>query len=145
MILVSTDGYANSFDNEEKFVKIGKDYLDMIRQQTFDEVASQLKYFLEQTSQGGSGDDITFGLIKQIYLQDTGDGIKILKEFTKKKIQQIENKYVQKDDLQEFTNILTETTEIYSNQIETLLKNYSNLLQPLEKSLIELLLSLIHI
>ena len=139
MILVSTDGYANSFDNEEKFVKIGKDYLDMIRQQTFDEVASQLKYFLEQTSQGGSGDDITFGLIKQIYLQDTGDGIKILKEFTKKKIQQIENKYVQKDDLQQFTNILTETTEIYSNQIETLLKNYSNLLQPLEKSLIELL------
>ncbi|NEP77432.1 MAG: protein phosphatase 2C domain-containing protein [Okeania sp. SIO3B3] len=64
MILVSTDGYANSFDSEENFIKIGKDYLDMICQQGFDEVAAQLKGFLEQTSQAGSGDDITFGLIK---------------------------------------------------------------------------------
>lgn len=30
MILVFIDGYVNFFDNEEKFVKIGKDYLDMI-------------------------------------------------------------------------------------------------------------------
>lgn len=30
MILVCIDGYVNFFDREEKFIKIGKDYLDMI-------------------------------------------------------------------------------------------------------------------
>lgn len=135
MILVCTDGYANSFDREEKFIKIGKDYLDMIRQQTFDEVASQLQSFLEQTSQAGSGDDITFGLIKQIDLQDTSDSIKLFNKVTREKIQQIEDKYVQKDDIQHFVNEIIETS---SNQTERLVRNFSNLLQDWQKSLIEL-------
>lgn len=144
MIIVSTDGYANSFNSEDKFIKIGKDYLDMIRQQTFDEVAKQLKGFLEQTSQGGSGDDITFGLIKQIDIQDTGDGIKIVRQDQKEykeKVQKIEEQLkdqVKKDDLEQFTNVLNQIIETYSNQIETVLRDYSDLLQDWQKSFIEL-------
>lgn len=144
MIIVSTDGYANSFNSEDKFIKIGKDYLDMIRQQTFDEVAKKLKGFLEQTSQGGSGDDITFGLIKQIDIQDTGDGIKIVRQEQKEykeKIQQFEEQLkdqVKKDDLEQFTDVLNQIIETYSNQIETVLRDYSNLLQDWQKSFIEL-------
>ncbi|NET43467.1 PP2C family serine/threonine-protein phosphatase [Okeania sp. SIO2B3] len=144
MIIVSTDGYANSFDSEDKFIKIGKDYLDMIRQQTFDEVESQLKGFLEQTSQGGSGDDITFGLIKQIDIQDTGDGIKIVRQEQKEykeKVQQIEDKLeyiVKKDDLKQFFDLFNKTIEAQSNQMEILVNNFSDLLQDLQKSFIEL-------
>ena len=143
MILVCTDGYANSFDREEKFIKIGKDYLDMIRQQTFDEVASQLQSFLEQTSQAGSGDDITFGLIKQIDSQDTGDNFKLFKKVLEEnnaELQQIREKSkenVKKDDMQQFTNVLNQIIETQSNQMERLVKNFSNSLQDLQKIFVE--------
>jgi hypothetical protein len=148
MIIVCTDGYANSFNSEDKFIKIGKDYLDMIRQEGFDEVAEQLKGFLEQTSQAGSGDDITFGLIKQIDKKDEVDykqlclklAIKIVKE-SNAELQQIKEQLqesVKKDDIQLLVNLLNQTTETYSNQVETLVTDYSNLLQDLQKSFIEL-------
>lgn len=151
MIIVCTDGYANSFNSEDKFIKIGKDYLDMIRQEGFDEVAEQLKGFLEQTSQAGSGDDITFGLIKQIDKKDEVDykqlclklAIKIVKESKKSnaELQQIKEQLqesVKKDDIQLLVNLLNQTTETYSNQVETLVTDYSNLLQDLQKNFIEL-------
>merc|ERR1711872_701013 len=81
------------------------------------------------------GDDITFGLIKQIDLQDTSDSIKLFNKVTREKIQQIEDKYVQKDDIQHFVNEIIETS---SNQTERLVRNFSNLLQDWQKSLIEL-------
>ncbi|NEP60125.1 MAG: protein phosphatase 2C domain-containing protein [Symploca sp. SIO2G7] len=70
MILVATDGYANSYPSEQEFLKIGNDYLGMIRQLGRETVKEQLENILERTSQGGSGDDITLGIIKPSDGQD---------------------------------------------------------------------------
>jgi DNA-binding transcriptional MerR regulator len=66
LILVSTDGYANSYASDEKFFKIGQDYLQLIRSGGIASVESQLAEFLNQTSSGGSGDDISLGILKRI-------------------------------------------------------------------------------
>jgi Protein phosphatase 2C len=65
LILVSTDGYANSYPSDEEFCKIGPDYLEMIRSQGIQSVHQELNTFLDETSQGGSGDDITLGIISR--------------------------------------------------------------------------------
>lgn len=80
MILVSTDGYANSYACEEDFVKIGKDYLEMIHTQGCKEVDDQLETILKQTSHEGSGDDITLGIIKRLKDDDLVDQVKKVKE-----------------------------------------------------------------
>jgi hypothetical protein len=62
-VLLSTDGYANSFASPDAFLKVGRDYLDMLRTEGAEEVAKNLPAWLEETSQNGSGDDITVGII----------------------------------------------------------------------------------
>ncbi len=63
LILVSTDGYANSFVSSADFEKVGPDYLQFIREEGFDRVASHLDEWLRETAEQGSGDDITLGMI----------------------------------------------------------------------------------
>lgn len=70
LILVSTDGYSNSFRSETDFLQIGRDYQEMIRSRGIDFVVQQLPNILSETSQQGSGDDITLGIVKRI---ETGD------------------------------------------------------------------------
>jgi serine/threonine protein phosphatase PrpC len=65
LILLSTDGYANSFRSEEDFIKVGRDYLTMVRSQGIQLVASELPCILEEASRLGSGDDITLGILKR--------------------------------------------------------------------------------
>ena len=66
LILLSTDGYSNSFATKEGFEAIAHDYQEMIKDQGIDHVKRQLDSYLNQTSEQGSGDDITLGLIKRI-------------------------------------------------------------------------------
>jgi hypothetical protein len=66
LILLSTDGYANSFPNEAGFFQVGSDLLAMIRSQGLDAVNAQLEEFLTRTSHSGSGDDITLGIVRRI-------------------------------------------------------------------------------
>lgn len=66
LILVSTDGYSNSFRSESDFLMIGQDYREMLRSTGMDGVQKQLTSILEENSQQGSGDDITLGIIKRI-------------------------------------------------------------------------------
>lgn len=66
LILVSTDGYSNSFRSESDFLMIGQDYRQMIRSTGIERVHKQLTSILEESSQQGSGDDITLGIIKRI-------------------------------------------------------------------------------
>ncbi|NES18483.1 MAG: protein phosphatase 2C domain-containing protein [Symploca sp. SIO3E6] len=75
MILVATDGYANSYPSEQEFLKIGNDYLGMIRDYGIRKVEGQLENILERTSQGGSGDDITLGIIKLLDEWDLKDRV----------------------------------------------------------------------
>lgn len=66
LILISTDGYANSFRNEESFQQVGPDILQLADQYGLDGVQSKLKTWLDDSSQKGSGDDITLGVIKPL-------------------------------------------------------------------------------
>ena len=63
LILLSTDGYVNSFSDSAGFLKVGSDLLDMLRADGFDPVNASLKGWLEEATRSGSGDDCTLGLI----------------------------------------------------------------------------------
>lgn len=90
LILVSTDGYSNSFSTDEGFFKIGQDYRQMFKSNLTEEVRQKLEGFLQETSEKGSGDDITLGMIKRLeeddrdYLtdrvEDLGRQVTVVKE-----------------------------------------------------------------
>jgi hypothetical protein len=63
LILVSTDGYANSFGSEADFLKVGSDLLDLLRSDGLDKVNASLGAWLEEASRSGSGDDVTLGCL----------------------------------------------------------------------------------
>ncbi len=63
LILVSTDGYANSFADDAGFLQVGSDLLNILRAQGLDEVTANLDGWLAEASEQGSGDDVTLGLL----------------------------------------------------------------------------------
>jgi hypothetical protein len=64
MILLSTDGYLNSFSSEAGFFQAATDILEMLRSDTgFNDVNDNLKAWLEEATQMGSGDDSTVAII----------------------------------------------------------------------------------
>jgi len=63
LILLSTDGYVNSFSDSAGFFKVGSDLLDMLRADGFDSVNASLKGWLEEATRSGSGDDCTLALV----------------------------------------------------------------------------------
>jgi Protein phosphatase 2C len=65
LVLLSTDGYANSFRSDEDFLKIGQDYLDIIREQGISSLAEELPAILTEATQQGSGDDITLAILQE--------------------------------------------------------------------------------
>jgi hypothetical protein len=70
LVLLSTDGYANSFRSDQDFLKIGQDYLEIIRQQGIASLAEELPAILTEATQQGSGDDITLAILQD----DLGPG-----------------------------------------------------------------------
>jgi serine/threonine protein phosphatase PrpC len=63
LVLLATDGYANSFVNEAAFLQVGTDILEMIRTEGLEAVQESLETWLSEASQAGSGDDITLGIL----------------------------------------------------------------------------------
>jgi Protein phosphatase 2C len=63
MILVSTDGYSNSFVDDESFLKAGPDMLRAILDNGLDSVSKVLSTWLSEASQLGSGDDTTVAVL----------------------------------------------------------------------------------
>jgi serine/threonine protein phosphatase PrpC len=63
LILLSSDGYSNSFRSDKDFLQIGPDYLDILRQRGPDSLAAELGEILAEASSQGSGDDVTLGLL----------------------------------------------------------------------------------
>ncbi len=64
MILLSTDGYLNSFSSEAGFFQAGTDFLAMLGSENGVEgVSENLKSWLEEATQMGSGDDSTVALV----------------------------------------------------------------------------------
>ncbi len=62
MIMMSTDGYANCFGDDEGFYRVGADFLSYLREHGTGFVGEKLEEWLHESSQDGSGDDITVGL-----------------------------------------------------------------------------------
>jgi serine/threonine protein phosphatase PrpC len=62
LIMLSTDGYANCFGDDEGFFKVGADFLGYLRDEGPSFVRDKLEDWLLQSSRDGSGDDITVGL-----------------------------------------------------------------------------------
>ena len=66
LILLSTDGYSNSFESRADFHKVGSDIWHLIRSQGeegIQQVEKDLEGWLTRTTQVGSGDDITVGIL----------------------------------------------------------------------------------
>jgi serine/threonine protein phosphatase PrpC len=64
MILLSTDGYLNSFSSEAGFFQAGTDILEMLAGENgFEAVNDNLKGWLEEATRMGSGDDCTVAII----------------------------------------------------------------------------------
>jgi hypothetical protein len=63
LVFLSTDGYANSYPNEAAFLEVPADYLKQVRYHGLRLIESELAGWLEEVSKGGSGDDVTLGLI----------------------------------------------------------------------------------
>ena len=59
MFSLSTDGFSNSYKSEDDFYNTLKDYLGMIKEHGLDVVDKNLQSWLKETSEMGSGDDIT--------------------------------------------------------------------------------------
>lgn len=72
LIILSTDGYANSFSSDLEFEKVGIDLLETICdhkegiQKGIDAIEDDLELWLNVASEKGSGDDITVGIIFNI-------------------------------------------------------------------------------
>lgn len=63
MILLSTDGFSNSFRDDEAFFKFGSDVRDIITEKGLGEVDQNLEGWLREYTAKGSGDDISLGII----------------------------------------------------------------------------------
>lgn len=62
LILLSTDGYANSFVDPTSFEQVGEDLLAAIGADGLAAIGERLPKWLAQTSASGSGDDISLAL-----------------------------------------------------------------------------------
>lgn len=63
LLLLATDGYANSFREDAGFLSVGCDILQMIHADGLKKVSENLGSWLAEASQLGSGDDITLGVL----------------------------------------------------------------------------------
>jgi serine/threonine protein phosphatase PrpC len=75
LIMLSTDGYANSYTNDKDFRSVAGDLLNYFREGGDDLVNEHLETWLKHASRHGSGDDITAALISRVEDQGGDSGI----------------------------------------------------------------------
>lgn len=63
MFMLSTDGYTNSFYNNEGFKKAGADFYKLWQDEGLNYIAENIDAWLEESSAQGSGDDISLALV----------------------------------------------------------------------------------
>ena len=63
LVLAATDGYANAFRDESSFLQVGPDLLRLLREEGPEFIKGNLENWLNESSEAGSGDDITVGLL----------------------------------------------------------------------------------
>ena len=62
LVMLATDGYANSFADEQGFFATASDLLRAFQTHGVQHTTNRLPHWLHATSEGGSGDDISVGL-----------------------------------------------------------------------------------
>jgi len=67
LIMLATDGYSNSFANDNGFTAAATDILEAIRSLGPHQTRIELPGWLRATSKGGSGDDITVAIAYSVY------------------------------------------------------------------------------
>ena len=70
LVMLTTDGYANSFANDSDFKQVARDLHSAIKQEGTAAVTRNLPRWLEATSQDGSGDDISIIIANDINQQE---------------------------------------------------------------------------
>lgn len=78
MFALSSDGFSNSYKSETDFHNTLKDYLGMIKEHGIEAVEESLQSWLNETSEMGSGDDIT--LCIAYYSEDQSNRLSTQKE-----------------------------------------------------------------
>lgn len=73
IMLLATDGYANSYRDDADFMQIGKDMLSIIKQDGIATLRDNLETWLSETTAAGSGDDITLGILYRTELAKEPD------------------------------------------------------------------------
>ena len=63
LIVLATDGYPNSFRNEDGFLQAGMDILQALRAEGVSRVRNHLEGWLRDTTKVGSGDDVTLAIL----------------------------------------------------------------------------------
>ena len=63
LIMMSTDGYSNSFPNDNEFQKTALDYTNLYNEEGLDFIRRNIKEWLTETTVNGSGDDLTTILV----------------------------------------------------------------------------------
>jgi len=63
LIMLSTDGYSNSFPDENEFQKTALDYNDLYKKEGYELIRKNITEWLTETTVKGSGDDITTILV----------------------------------------------------------------------------------
>ncbi len=63
LVMLTTDGYPNSFRQESGFLKAASDLCALIAEEGRTAVEKELEGWLDETSSQGSGDDITIALL----------------------------------------------------------------------------------
>ena len=63
LVLLATDGCANSYEDDDGFLSVGADLLAQLREDGAAAVQRDLPVWLEQVTREGSGDDVTLGLL----------------------------------------------------------------------------------
>ena len=81
LILLATDGYANSFSDECGFLQVGTDLSRMICDSGWETVSDKLEGWLSEASREGSGDDITVGLVAPALLSKEKSRERIFLDF----------------------------------------------------------------
>ena len=63
LVLLCSDGISNSFVNDDNFLELGSDYLELLENEGFEYVAKNLPKWSKEIGHKGSGDDVSLGIL----------------------------------------------------------------------------------
>jgi Protein phosphatase 2C len=73
MVIVSTDGLSNSYEDDEAFLKFSSDLYKIAVYDGFEVLEENMLPWLDKLTESGSGDDITVGISANACISGSGD------------------------------------------------------------------------